>query len=103
MDVATLGERGLQRGVLEEGAVLDRAVDPLQVLVEHAAGADRQVADLRVAHLAGRQADRLARGLQRRVRALGPEPVEVRRLGERDRVPRAGRSAAPAVEDDERY
>ena len=37
VDVSALGERGLQRGVLEEGAVLDRAVDPLQVLVEHAA------------------------------------------------------------------
>src|SRR5438046_89289 len=61
------------------------------------------MADLGVAHLAGRQADRLAGGLERRVRVLGPEPVEVRRVGEQDRVPRAGRRAAPAVEDDERY
>ena len=58
--VAAPVERRLQGGVLEEGAVGDRAVDPLQVLIEHAARADRQVADLRVAHLAGRQADRLA-------------------------------------------
>ena len=101
--VAAPVERRLQRRVLEEGAVRDRAVDPLQVLVEHAARADRQVADLRVAHLAGRQADRLARGLDRRVRVLGPEPVEDRRLGELDRVPRARRRAAPAVEDDENY
>ena len=97
-----LRERRRQRRVLEEGAVLDRPVDPLQVLVEHAAGADRQVADLRVAHLAGRQTDGLAGGLQRRVRVLGPEPVEHRRLGQLDGVPGPGRRAAPAVEDDER-
>ena len=98
-----LVERRLQRGVLEEGPVLDRAVDPLQVLVEHAAGADRQVPDLGVAHLAGREADRLARRLQGRVRVLGPEAVEDGRLGQVDRVPRPWRRAAPAVEDDERY
>ena len=79
------------------------AVDALEVLVEHAAGADRQVADLGVAHLARRQADRLAGGVERRVRVRRPEPVEDRRVGELDRVPRPRRGAAPAVEDDERY
>ena len=46
-------ERADERRVLEEGAVLDRVVDAHQVLVEHAAGADRQMADLGVAHLPG--------------------------------------------------
>src|SRR4029453_14780157 len=59
--------------------------------------------DLGVAHLALRQPDRLARRLQRRVWVLVPEPVEDGCLGQLDRVPSAGRRAAPAVEDHERY
>ena len=101
--VAALERRAEERRVLEERAVLDRLVHAHQVLVEDPAGADRQVADLGVAHLAGRQADRLAGGVERRVRVLGPEPVEDGRVGELDGVARAGRRAAPAVEDDERY
>ena len=96
-------ERGDERLVLEEAAVLDRAVDPLEVLVEDAAGADRQVADLGVAHLPGGQADGLARRGERRVRVVLPEPVEHRRVGELDGVPRSRRGDAPAVQDDERY
>src|SRR5580765_7779620 len=93
----------LQHGVLEEGAVLDRLVHAHEVLEEDAARPDREVADLRVAHLPGRQPDSLAGREQRRVRVLAPETVEVRRVGQLDSVPRAGRRAAPAVEDDERY
>ena len=37
-----------------------------------------------------------------RVRVLGPEPVEDRRVGQVDGVARAGRRAAPPVEDDQR-
>ncbi len=96
-------ERLDERVVLGERAVPDRLVHPHQVLVEDPARADRQVADLRVPHLARRQADRLAGGLEGRVRVLAPEPVEDGRVGELDRVAGAGRSAAPAVEDDERY
>ena len=66
-------ERARQHRALEERAVLDRLVHAHQVLVEPAAGADRQVADLAVPHLAGWQARRLARGLDRRVRELAPE------------------------------
>ncbi len=54
--------------VLEEGAVADRSVDAHQVLEEHPPGADRQMADLGVAHLPVREADRLAGCLERRVR-----------------------------------
>src|SRR4249919_1768666 len=59
--------------------------------------------DLGVAHLSGRQADRLARCSQRRVREALPEPVEDRRRGQPDRVSRPGRSTAPPVQDHERY
>src|SRR5581483_4829463 len=91
-----------QRLVLEERPVLDRAIHAHQILEEDAAGADGQVADLGVAHLAGRQPDRLARRGDRRVRARLPEPVEERRVGERDGVAGAVGRAAEAVEDDER-
>ena len=96
-------ERAVERRVLEERAVADRDVHALEILEEDPARADREMADLGVAHLALRQPDRLARGLQRRVRKLAPEPVEHRRPRELDRVARPRRRAAPAVEDDERY
>ena len=51
------GERAAQRLVRVEGPVLDRAVDADEVLVDGPPGADRQVADLRVSHLARRKAD----------------------------------------------
>src|SRR5690348_12441290 len=92
-----------QRGVLEQGSVRDRAVHPLEVLVEDAPRTDRQMADLRVAHLPGRQADGLAGRSERGVRVARPQRIEDGRLGELDRVPRPGRRAPPAVEDDERY
>ena len=103
VDVPATLEGAAQGRVLEERAVLDRAVHAHQVLVEDPARPDRQVADLGVPHLAGRQADRLAGGLQLRVRVLGPDPVEDRRVGQLDGVARAGRRTAPPVEDDERY
>ena len=53
-----------QRRALEERAVGDRGVDPRQVLEDRPAGAQVQVADLGVAHLAGRQADRVLGGAQ---------------------------------------
>jgi hypothetical protein len=96
-------EGGAQGLVLEQRAVADRAVDPLQVLVEDAARADRQVPDLGVAHLSVRQADCLARGDELRVRIVAPQPVEDGRVRELDGVARPRRRDAPAVEDDERY
>ncbi len=96
-------ERRDERLVLEEAAVRDRSVDALEVLIEHPTGADRQMPDLRVAHLSGRQADRLAGRLEPSMGVLRPEPVEHGRARQLDRVPRSRRSAAPAVEDDEDY
>src|SRR5918995_1139438 len=96
-------ERVHERRVLEELAGRDGVVDPHEVLEDDAAGADREVADLGVAHLAGRQPDGLTRRVQGRVRKALPELVEDGRLRQLDGVPGAGRSAPPAVEDDERY
>ena len=91
-----------QHLVLEERAVLDRAVHPHEVLVEDATGADRQVADLGVAHLTVREPDGGARGVEP-CRGVPPcQVVEDRRVREVDRVPRPRRGEAPAVEDHER-
>src|SRR5439155_15825460 len=95
-------EPAAQHGVVEQRPVGNRAVDAREVLVEATPGADRQVTDLGVPHLAGGQADRLARGVEGRMRELPPEAVEDRRVRELDRVARTRRRAAPAVEDDER-
>src|SRR5439155_16955574 len=45
-----------------EAPVGDRGIDARQVLEDRPAGTEVQVPDLRIAHLAGRQADRLLRG-----------------------------------------
>src|SRR5262249_47257310 len=80
----------------------DRVVDPGEVLLDDRTGAEIEVADLGVPHLAVRKAHVATRGGQGRVRIRGPELVEVRRLRLRDRVARAIRRQAPAVQDDQR-
>ena len=92
---------GEQRLVLEEAAVGDRVVDPGQVLLDDRPGAEVEVADLGVAHLAVGQADVAALGGELSVREPAPEAVEDRRLGQRDRVPRPRLGEPPAVEDDQ--
>ena len=92
-----------ERRILEERTVLDRSVHSHQVLEEHAAGADRQMPDLAIAHLPGWQADRRPGRIERRVRERPPQPIERRGVGEVDGVAGPGRRAAPAVENDERY
>ena len=62
----------------EKVAALDRAVDPHEVLVDHAARADREMTDLGVPHLPAREADRLAGSFERRVRVAAPQLVEDR-------------------------
>ena len=89
--------------IREDRAVANSEVHPHQILEQDAARADRQVADLGVAHLPRREADRLTGGGQARVRVRRPEAVEHRCRRQLDGVAGAGRSDAPAVEDDERY
>ncbi len=96
-------ERCAEHRVLVERPVLDRLVHTHQVLIEPTPRADRQVADLAVPHLSRRQAGRLARRLDRRVRVVAPQRIEDRGVGKLDRVPRAGGRNAPAVEDDQNY
>ncbi len=72
MDVLPALERAAEDGVLEEGAVLNRRVDAHEVLQKDTARADRQMADLGVAHLAVREADGGARGLELRMREVAP-------------------------------
>ncbi len=101
VDALRGAERLAQHVVRRQRAVLHRRVDPREVLGDDRTGAEVEVPDLRVAHLARREADRLALRGQRRVRVLRPERVEHRRVGERDRVPRPVRREPPAVEHDE--
>ena len=105
MDVAAAlaraPERGRERVVPCERAVLDREAHTREVLEQDPAGPDREVPDLRVPHLSRRKPDRLTRGGEHGVRVAIPERVEDRRAGELDRVSRSGRSDAPAVQDDE--
>ena len=82
--------------VLEEAAVGDRVVDPGQVLVDDSAGAEVEVAYLRVPHLPRGQADVTTLGGELRVRAFRPEPVEVRGLSLGDRVPRTRAAPGPS-------
>ncbi len=84
--------------VLAELARTDRGVDDRDALRDDAAAAEVHVADLAVAHDAGGEADRFARGLQRRVRPALEQRAPVRQLGGRDGVASRGIAAAPAVE-----
>ena len=75
-----------QCGALEERAVGDGRVDPRQVLQHGTPGTEIEVADLRVAHLAGRQPDGVLRGTERGVRPVAPQPLPGRHPRGRDGV-----------------
>src|SRR5579863_7208786 len=90
-----LGARDLAAG--------DGRADARQVLQHHAAGADIEMADFGIAHLAAGQADVLARGAQKAVRQVLPQPVEGRRLGLADGVIRRVLAPAPAVEHNKHH
>jgi hypothetical protein len=92
-------ERRADRRVGPELAARHGLVDARQVLLDDGAGAEVQVADLAVAHLALGQPDGGAAGLELRVRVARPEVVEDRRARQVDGVAGPGRREAPAVED----
>ena len=96
-----VGGRGDEGRTLEEGAVGDRGVDPGQVLEDRASGAEVQMPDLGVAHLAGRQTDGVLGRAEGRVRPVPPEPAPDRHRGRRDRVGRGVVADPEAIEDDE--
>src|SRR3954465_4498426 len=93
--------RGPQDVVLGERPVLDGLADAREVLLDHRAGAEVEVPDLRVAHLALGEPDGRPPRRQLAVRIALPQVVEDRRRGQRDGVARAVRRDPPAVEDDE--
>jgi hypothetical protein len=90
---------GAQLGVVEEAAVLDRGVDPGQVLVDDPARAEVHVPDLGIAHLPVRQADVAAFGMDQGVRGLLPDPPPVRQVGLRQGVVLRLLAMAPAIQD----
>ena len=93
---------GDERLVLEEIAVLDVARDARELLVDEAARADVRVADLRVAHLAVRQADELAGCLEVTGVIVCEEAVEDRSLRFLHRVALIELAAeTAAIHDDE--
>ncbi len=95
------GERVREDRVLRERAVLDRAVDPGQILIHDAAGPEVQVAHLGVSHLPAREAHGLPPRDEGRVRARAHERVHHGRARHEDGVPFRARIETPAVEDDQ--
>ena len=87
-----------QCGVTVEAAIGDRT-SPGQVLVDDAPGAQVHVADLGIAHLAGRQTDRQPIGADQRQRPLQADASPVRTARLRNRVVRRSRRHVPAVEN----
>ena len=86
-----------------EAAVLGGVADARQFLHHHAPGADVQMTDLGIAHLAVRQPDVAAGGVQEGVRAALPQPVEVRLARLTDRVVGGFLAPAEAVEDHQHH
>src|SRR3954454_24701525 len=82
-------------------AALDCMIDARQFLHHDPARADVEVPDFRIAHLAGRQADIVAGGMEQRMWARRPEPIESRRAGLQDRIVGLLLAPAPAVQDDQ--
>ena len=93
---------GAEHRIGGELAAGDGVVDARQILMHHAPGAERHVADFGVAHLSWRQADAAAGCVQGGSRRTLPEPIPARRGGDVDGVVRRCLADAPAVEHDER-
>jgi hypothetical protein len=91
-------------GVSLDQLVGKKLVQPEELLLHDAAGADVLVADLAVAHDPVRQADVVAGGRDQGARVLGVQPVVAGLLREVDRVERVLLRVgvlAPAVANDE--
>ncbi len=95
------GERVHDRGVLAQHPVEHGVVDTREVLADDSAGAEVEVADLGVAHLALGEPHGAPGGRQRGVRVGAPQRVEHRRARQRDGVAGARVGEAPAVQHDQ--
>jgi hypothetical protein len=85
----------------EKGAALDRHVDARDFLIDHPSRADVEMADLRVAHLLGGQADSGLRGVNGGMWIGVPQLVPVGLAGEGDGIVGAGLAAAESVQNHE--
>ena len=88
-----------QDRIAKEIARLDHQVDPHHVHQQHPPRADVQVADFAVAHLAIRQSDEAAGGMDQRVRIFAQQFVVGGFARGGDGVALDGRGEAPAIED----
>ena len=95
------GESSDHLGVLHDGAVGDGAIDFHEVLIDHASGANVQVAHLTVAHLSVGQSDVLSAGHKLGVGVFGTKQVPIGSLGEENRVAAGWRRYAPPVQNHE--
>ena len=99
----------LEHRVAGEVAFGHRFIDAREILVNDAAGAEIEVADFGVAHLAFRQADVEAAGAEGGVRVRGVEAIVERRVGEQRGVAvfhgmfAAAGIDAPAIANDQNY
>ena len=82
----SLAMKPCSASLVEEGAVLDGEVDLAEIHRHDAPGADIGVADFRIAHLPGRQADIVSEGDQRGGRTARHQPVIGRRIGQHRRI-----------------
>ena len=91
----------IQHRIGEKLAVINRGFDARVILVNHATRPDVEVADFRIAHLRGGQADPFLGGVDGGMRAGPPPDVPVRLAGQADRVVFARLTVAEAVEYDQ--
>src|SRR6202035_5403989 len=91
--------RAEQDFVTSERSSLDRLGDSHHVLVNHAPRADREMANLGVAHHAWRQADRFARGVDLGMSLGAVQPIHRGSTRHRDRVGLALGPQTPSIED----
>ncbi len=103
--VLQLGDEVLNRGIVKERPVFDRQINLAKVHRHNPARADIGMSNLRVAHLARRQAHIRAVGDQRGVGTGGHHRVEIRSVGKMRRVILCLVAQAPAIEDaqDDRF
>ena len=89
-----------QHWVRKEIAILDHQVDTRDVHVHNASGANIQMADFTIAHLAFGQPDKRPAGVDQSIWILAQQPVIGRLARERNSVGLGFGAVSPAIEDD---
>lgn len=93
----------VQGRVGRQAAIAYGLADPHQLLTDDPAGANREMAHLRIAHLAVRQTHLSAAGLNQGVGIGLPEGIHHRCAGRMDRVVTCVFPKAPAIKDGQHY